>query len=818
MAANPYAQGVAADEAVQGTRASMHTAELTDEDMAAGARPRTDHDQLAASPLRVALVLVVVGLTVAGWPLVLEVLGVDVPDRAAGIVGSFVQTGVAAVAGWMCLRASRVHTGRARAAWTLVCGAMWAQGLSLLLSVDTVGTTNTAGERLHPLDDLAGALGVLLVLVGLALFPRDRRRSSRVHRLNVAIVVASVLTLMWVLAADDAVSAVAGQEAYSVVVGFVVLNSLIIGFTASLVVRTRIDRRPDMRALASGMVWLVASSLTQMLVAIGNANATALRLVAGAAVVGNLLVAVAGRRSALGLQDEPRSSARAGLVQRWVPVVAVLVALPTVVVHEYVEKGADLPTLVLGGVCVALSIYRLSILERDQRRLAKDLLRVADRLDVEAHSDALTGLGNRAGLAAHLAAALERQAPSGIALFYIDVDHFKSVNDGLGHEGGDELLVEIGDRLRNVLGDHVFRLGGDEFVAVREDLDREQSEAVAAALVAAMEQPVHVLGRPLRAGVSVGLARSEVRREPEPSKDSGWPARRPDSPEAVLRRADLALYRAKELGRGRWASYDPWLQQRADRHLQMQQGLHRAVANHEIDVFFQPVVDLRTRETAGAEALVRWRSPDHGLVLPNDFLPAATHAGLLPEIGRLVIDAVESRLAEVGDSLSISVNLSPPELSHPAIVARLVDAAAHAPAGRLWVGVHEASVVDDTTGRTLRMLREHGVMVVVDGFGAGPSSLRHMADYPADAISVDRSFVDGLDTEDHDTTIVEAVAQLGLDLGLLLAAQGVTDERQAARLTGLGYRSATGWLFGRPMPWDDFLADRVALPADGPAR
>jgi EAL domain-containing protein (putative c-di-GMP-specific phosphodiesterase class I) len=133
------------------------------------------------------------------------------------------------------------------------------------------------------------------------------------------------------------------------------------------------------------------------------------------------------------------------------------------------------------------------------------------------------------------------------------------------------------------------------------------------------------------------------------------------------------------------------------------------------------------------------------------------------------------------------------------------------------VGVHEASVVDEATSRTLRKLREHGVRVVVEGFGAGPSSLRYLADYPADAIAVDRSFVDGLGVEEHDTTIVEAVAQLGRELGLILSAQGVTDERQAQMLGELGYHNATGWLFGRPMPWPDF-ATSLLLPAEGPAR
>ena len=795
----------------------MHPSEQTDTSTTDDAPSRPTERAYAWTPTRTGLTVALLGAVVAAWPLLLGALGVEVSQAAAGRVGAAVETVVAAAAGWLCVRASKVHTGRWRWTWWALAAAMWGEALSLLLSVDTVGTTNYLGERLHPLDDLAGVVGSLGVVVGLALVPRDRRRADRVHRLNTAIVVTATLTLMWVFAADDALTEVSGESSYTVVAGFLALNAVIICFAAGMAVRTRVDRRPDARAVLIGVLWLVSASLILVLEAVSGGRTSAVSLAQGAAVSGTLLIAVGARRSSLGLADEPRVTERAGLLQRWAPVIALLITLPVIVVHEYLEGGADLPTLLLGGSCIGLAIYRLSILEQQQRRLAGDLQRVAGRLEVEAHSDALTGLGNRAGLAEHLAAALDRGAQPGISVFYIDVDHFKSVNDGLGHEGGDELLLEIAERLRNVLGDTVFRLGGDEFVAVREDLDREQSEAVAAALVAAMEQPVHVLGRRLRAAVSVGLARSEVRRQPEPVVDAGWPSRRPDSPEALLRRADLALYRAKELGRGRWASYDPWLQQRADRHLQMQQGLHRAVVNHEIDVYFQPVTELSTREVAGAEALVRWRSPDHGLVLPNDFLPAAANAGLLPEIGRLVIDAVEEKLGEVGDRVSISVNLSPPELSHPAVVARLTAAAARAPEGRLWIGVQEASVVDDTTSRTLRQLREHGVMVVVEGFGAGPSSLRHLADYPADAIAVDRSFVDGLGVEEHDTSIVEAVAQLGLELGLVLAAQGVTDERQAQALTDLGYRNATGWLFGRPMPWGDFTT-HLRLPVRGPAR
>jgi len=508
----------------------------------------------------------------------------------------------------------------------------------------------------------------------------------------------------------------------------------------------------------------------------------------------------------------------------------VVAAIVAVIIHEVLEGGDDPLSLAFGVACVLLAALRLNMLERTQERLASELVEIAHRMETEANKDALTGLGNRAGLGIHLDNALNRQSQSGVSVFYIDIDHFKSVNDGLGHEAGDQLLVEIADRLSNVLGDDVFRIGGDEFVAVREDLNQVEAESVALALVASMEQPVHVLGRRMNAAVSVGLARSDLRRAPEPDASSGWPNRRADTADAVLRRADLALYRAKELGRGRWATYDPWLQQRADRQLQMQQGLYRAIEGGEIDVFFQPVVELCSGEVVGAEALVRWHSPDHGLVLPNDFLPAAANAGLLPEIGAIVLMTVEQRLRSAREiaaksgrrPLWISVNLSPSEVSHPKVVERLVATAQQLGNNQLHVGVKERSVIDSSSAEILQTLRLSGIRVLVEGFGSGPSSLRHLADYPADAVAVDRSFVDGLGEEAGDDVIVEAVATLANELSLTLVAEGVSNEWQAQKLRNLGYQLATGWHFGRPTTWDVFsglhLADSPAERLGGTVR
>ncbi|MFM7067845.1 MAG: putative bifunctional diguanylate cyclase/phosphodiesterase, partial [Actinomycetes bacterium] len=747
-----------------------------------------------------------VGIAGAWWPRIFGAAGIDVSRRTYGLLTVIVISLAMLATSWLCLRAAAVHTARARWAWAVIGAALTTTALGLVFAADTAGTLRLTEEALHPLDDIVGLAGTALLGVGLALVPSSQRRRSSLRSLNTALVVVATLTLIWAFFGEEAITDGRNSARFNVVVAGLLVDTAVGCVAAALTTRSRLGRRPELRALLVGSVIVVAADLIEVLVAIGVGAAWAESIARGATSAGLVLIAFGAHRAWRGTTDGDEVAASTARTQQFVPALAMVAALAGVVIHATTERTLDTVTLLLGTTSVALVLARLHLLERQQRSLTTELVHVAERMATEARSDALTGLGNRSGLNEHLSAALERRDPSGISLFYIDVDHFKSVNDGLGHEGGDQLLLEIGDRLSSVLGHDVFRIGGDEFVAVREDLNRSEAEAVATALVAAMEQPVHVAGRRLRAAVSVGLARSEVRRAPDGDAQDGWPARRPDSAEALLRRADLALYRAKELGRARWAAYDPWLQQRADRRHQMQQGLHRALHNGEIDVYFQPVVRLPSGRVVGADAVVRWHSPEHGLVLPDDFLPVAADAGLLTDIGQLVIRRAEATLAELNAPLALSVTLSLSELSHPAVIERLRQAAQRTERDRFWIRVREDAVIDPQVSRHLSALRNDGIRVVVEGFGAGPSSLRHLSEYPADAIAVDRSFVDRLGEDDGVSAIVEAVARLADDLDLQLVSEGVSSDRQAEALSDLGYEYATGWHFGRPVPIGEFRA------------
>jgi diguanylate cyclase (GGDEF)-like protein len=377
----------------------------------------------------------------------------------------------------------------------------------------------------------------------------------------------------------------------------------------------------------------------------------------------------------------------------------------------------------------------------------------------------------------------------------VDVDHFKRVNDGLGHQVGDDLLREVAGRLRTVLGDAVFRVGGDEFVAVRETPGEEDPAVVAQAALSAFDHPVEAGGRELAVTVSLGLA-------PLSGVRSGAVA---------LRHADLALYRAKELGRARWAAYSEELQQRADARLELQHELARAIDHGELVVHYRPVVDLIDGAAAGAQALLRWRSGRHGLLTPRQFLDAAVEGGLLARLDRVVFDdmtvalricAQDPLVRPGGRPLWVSTRLTAEELTHPALapLVRDVVAAVGGDGSRLRIEVGEDVVVDPAATDALDELRDAGVHLVVADFGTGPSSLLRLDRYPADTIKLDRSFVEGLGRRRRDTAVVTEIARLAGELGLEVAADGLTEPFQAELLRDLGVRFAQGRLVGPAAP------------------
>ena len=433
--------------------------------------------------------------------------------------------------------------------------------------------------------------------------------------------------------------------------------------------------------------------------------------------------------------------------------------------------------------------------------LALDRARSDERIRHQALHDALTGLPNRTLLLERLNHWLDRtkRAEDRAAVLFVDFDHFKLVNDALGHQVGDELLRAAADRMRATLrpSDTVARVGGDEFVLLCEDLPWEAAALeLVERLTEALEAPFELCGhqRFLTASIGISLATGS------------------EDPEALLRDADAAMYRAKERGRARFELFDEGMHERSRRWLEIESDLRRALTRGELHNVYQPMVDTRGR-VVGFEALVRWQHPTRGPVAPAEFIPVADESGLVVALGRDVLRAACEQAVTWPAHLHVSVNLSARQVSH----SGLADCVAHILADtgldgdRLNLELTETVLINDTDHalETLRELKALGVGLVLDDFGTGYSSLAYLKRFPIDTIKIDRSFVDGLARDPEDEAIVGAVISMGHALNVRVVAEGVETAAQADRLQTLGCELAQGFLFGRPVTAEE-LAERLA--------
>jgi diguanylate cyclase (GGDEF)-like protein len=387
---------------------------------------------------------------------------------------------------------------------------------------------------------------------------------------------------------------------------------------------------------------------------------------------------------------------------------------------------------------------------------------------------------------------------------FLDLDRFKVVNDSLGHDSGDELLAALAQRLANVLrpGDVVARFGGDEFTVLCEDLEPgvadRQSIGVAERLIDALRAPFMINGEDQFVSASVGIAISMTGRE---------------RPEALLRDADAAMYRAKDRGKGRCEVFDEEMRDRVRHRHETENALHRAVARDEFRVFFQPMISLHDGTCVGVEALARWQHPERGLLNPADFLPTAEETGLVVPIGAWVLEqacvhAVEwwRALPAVG-RFRVSVNLSGRQL----VQADLADLVAGVLArtglrpDALCVEITETTLMEDLAAGVgaVKALKALGVRVSIDDFGTGYSALGYLRQFPVDDVKIDRTFVERLGTDPEDAAIVAAVVSLGHALGVTVTGEGVETRAQLEMLRDLGVDAAQGYLFAPPQPAAD---------------
>ncbi|MTV24153.1 EAL domain-containing protein [Nitriliruptoraceae bacterium ZYF776] len=414
-------------------------------------------------------------------------------------------------------------------------------------------------------------------------------------------------------------------------------------------------------------------------------------------------------------------------------------------------------------------------------------------LERQASHDPLTGLANRDLLARRIASVLARQRPGRRhdAVVFIDLDDFKTVNDSLGHAAGDELLRSVADRIRIGLrpGDTAGRLGGDEFALLLEDLDDPRDAiAIAERLRDAVEVPHDLSGRPVQTSASFGIAMLG---------EGG-------TVETVLRDADLAMYRAKELGKGRVACYEPSLHAAAVRRLDLRSELGGALARGELAVHLQPIVDLASGDVTAYEALLRWEHPAFGAVPPADFIPIAEETGTIHRLGAWVLREscvwLADQHAAGHEDLAIEVNVSPRQLEDPSFggaVAEVLRETGLRPAA-LVLEITEQALMSPSAWQELEELSALGVRIAVDDFGTGYASLAYLGALAVDVLKIDRTFVEQLGRDTRSRAVPQAIVQLAASLGLEVIAEGVETSCQLQALRELGCHRGQGYLFAPP--------------------
>jgi diguanylate cyclase (GGDEF)-like protein len=427
----------------------------------------------------------------------------------------------------------------------------------------------------------------------------------------------------------------------------------------------------------------------------------------------------------------------------------------------------------------------------NQLSLVIEKSRIFERIHHAAHYDALTDLPNRSLFFETLHARLSESAEErGVAVHYLDLDHFKHVNDTLGHPVGDRLLRNVSRRLTHCVGERgmIARLGGDEFAVIQFPLrSRDEASALASDISRAIHPSFRLDGQQVEIGVSIGIAASTGDGE---------------NAEELMKMADIALYEVKKNGRGSFRFFERQMDERFRERIVLEHALRRAMSNQELELHYQPIVALDGARVVACEALARWRHPERGMVSPTVFIPVAEHAGLIGELGEWVLRTACAEAATWPGDVRVAVNVSARQFENPGFASVVQEAleASGLPADRLEIELTESTFLH-TSEANLSILKEIsdlGVTLALDDFGTGFSSLSYLHRFRFSRVKIDRSFISNLPESGESTAIVRAVAQLARSLDMLVTAEGVETEEQLRHVRRLGCSEMQGYLLTAP--------------------
>jgi len=490
---------------------------------------------------------------------------------------------------------------------------------------------------------------------------------------------------------------------------------------------------------------------------------------------------------------------------------------------EMLQRSRDGAPRTVEATCYPLTLRErrmLAVAVHDlsgRRDAQTQLLERQQQLDHLAHHDHLTGLPNRLYLAANLPGALEeaRRNSTVLAVLFLDLDRFKHVNDSRGHETGDKLLKTVAQRVRSTMRaeDLVLRMGGDEFVVVMKGVvDTEQVREAATRITNALAAPMVIDGRTLVTTVSIGVALY-----PHDGADMG----------ELLRHSDTAMYQAKDRGRNNFQLFSPGMDQRLKERIAVESSLRTALQSRQLDVHYQPIVEIESHRVVALEALLRWKHPSHGYIRPERFVTVAEEAGLIVPIGDFVLQRVMEDMArwrqQRATLVPVAFNVSAVQLQRSNLaesISRLTREFGFEPS-MLQVEITESAVFErreagarEASEDAVARMRELGVHIAIDDFGTGYSSLSYLKRWRVDTLKIDRSFVRDLVTDLSDLAIVSAIIAMARHLHIEVVAEGIEGWPQLEKLRQLGCTYAQGYLFARPAPAQDCLRYLFQQPLD----